>query len=249
MLEALVIVAVGVLLAFVARQVLAIMLGRSNFNAVCERAGIVSLMREGNIRRTPSQFAGIVLFYAIIVLALLAALVPLGVSVLGNTLGDIALYAPRVLLAVLILVLGTAAGALLSQLTVQGLSELGVRRTGALGVVVRYGIVFIAAVLAGAMVGIDTTILVVVVVIALGAVGLTASLAFGLGLRGLSENVAASRYVSEGLSEGDEISINGVSGRVVRIGYALTTVRGADGHEYLIPNSHFTQHVVEKLGR
>ena len=65
-------------------------------------------------------------------------------------------------------------------------------------------------------------------------------------LRSLSQNVAASRYVAEGIDEGDEISLNGISGTVERIGHAMTTVRAPDGRVYLVPNTHFLEHVVEK---
>ncbi len=68
----------------------------------------------------------------------------------------------------------------------------------------------------------------------------------GLGLRELSQNVAAGRYLSEGIAEGDEISLNGISGTVERVGHAMTIVRGPNGRIYLVPNSHFLEHVVEK---
>ncbi len=119
-------------------------------------------------------------------------------------------------------------------------------RTRGLRTLVRLGVIFIAAILAAAVLGIDVTILIVVTVIGLGAVALAAALALGLGLRSLSQNVAASRYVSEGIAEGDEISLNGISGTVERIGHAMTTVRAPDGRVYLVPHTHFLEHVVEK---
>ena len=156
------------------------------------------------------------------------------------------LYAPRVLVAVLILVFGAAAADLLARLTRRALGEVGVNRTGRFRTLVRFGVIFVAAILAAAVLGIDVTILIVVTIIGLGAAALAAALALGLGLRGLSQNVAAGRYVSEGIAEGDEISLNGISGTVESIGHAMTTVRGSNGRVYLIPNTHFLDHVVEK---
>ena len=75
---------------------------------------------------------------------------------------------------------------------------------------------------------------------------LTPALALGLGLRGLSENVAASRHVSQGIAEGDEISVNGISGTVDALDRTMTIVRGNNGRVYLVPNLHFLTHVVEK---
>ncbi len=236
----------GLVLAVLAKRVTPFLLRRLRFDRICERAGITSLMREGGIHRSPTQFASVVIFYAVLALVFVAALASLGLDVLAATLNQLLLYAPRALVAILTLIFGAAAAGLLAQLTGRVLSEVGVNRTGGLKRFVRFGIIFIAAILAAAVLGIDVTILIVVTIICFGAAALAAALALGLGLRELSENVAAGRYLSEGISEGDEISLNGISGRVEHIGHAMTTVRGPNGRVYLVPNAHFLEHVVEK---
>ncbi len=57
-------------------------------------------------------------------------------------------------------------------------------------------------------------------------------------------SVAGGRYYEEQI--GDKISLNGISGTVESIGHTMTTVRGPNGSVYLVPNSHFLTHVVEK---
>jgi small-conductance mechanosensitive channel len=243
---ALALAALGFVLALLIKRVTPFVLRRLRFDQICERAGITSLMREGGIRRTPTQFASVVVFYTVLALIFVAALGSLGLDVLAGTLNQLILYAPRALVAVLTLIFGAAAAGLLAQLTGRVLSEVGVSRTGGLKKFVRFGIIFIAAILAAAVLGIDVTILIVVTIIGFGAAALAAALALGLGLRELSENVAAGRYLSEGISEGDEISLDGISGTVEHVGHAMTTVRGPNGRIYLVPNAHFLTHVVEK---
>ncbi|MEJ7841731.1 MAG: mechanosensitive ion channel domain-containing protein [Rubrobacter sp.] len=75
---------------------------------------------------------------------------------------------------------------------------------------------------------------------------MTAALALGLGLRQLSQNIVAGRYLAEGVEESDEISVNGISGIVERIGHAMTTIRTADEEVHLLPNSQFLQYAVRK---
>jgi small-conductance mechanosensitive channel len=243
---ALALAALGFVLAILAKRVTPFLLRRLRFDEVCDSAGVTNLMREGGIRRTPTQLASAVVFYAVLALAIVAALGPLGLDFLAGTVNQLILYAPRVLVAVLTLILGTSAAGFLARLTGRMLPEVGVNRTRGLRTLVRFGVIFIAAILAAAVLGIDVTILIVVTIIGLGAVALAAALALGLGLRSLSQNVAASRYVSEGIAEGDEISLNGISGTVERIGHAMTTVRAPDGRVYLVPHTHFLEHVVEK---
>jgi small-conductance mechanosensitive channel len=241
----------GFVLAVLAKRIAPFLLRRVRFDQVCERAGVTNLMHEGGIERAPSQLAGVLVFYAVLALAIVTATASLGLDVLAGTINQIFLYAPRALVAIMTLILGAAAAGLLARLTGRVLSEVGVNRSGGLKTFVRFGVIFIAAVLAAAVLaaavlGIDVTILIVVTIIGLGAVALAGALALGLGLREISGNVAASRHISEGITEGDEISLNGISGTVESIGHTMTTVRGPNGSVYLVPNSHFLSHVVEK---
>lgn len=243
---ALVTILIGFLLAFIARRVTAFVLRRLRFDDLCERAGVTSLLRAANIARGPAQLVATVVFYAILLYAVLAALGPLGLDFLAQSLNQIILYVPRVLTAMLILILGTAAAGLVAEAVGRILTEVGVTRLGGVRPFIRFGLIFIVAVLAAAVLGIDVGILIAITVIGLSGVALTAALAVGLGLRGLSQNVAAGRYVAEGIAEGDRISVNGVAGTVEQIGHAVTTLRGRNGRIYLVPNSYFLEHVVEK---
>lgn len=245
-LGALAIVAVGVVLAFLVRPTAAFVLRRLRFDSACERVGITTLMRESGSGGSPSRFAGTVVFWAIIVFAVLAALGPLGLESLADTFNQIVLYIPRILVAVLILLLGTSAAGVVAELARRGLVELGVDRTGPFAMLVRFSVIFVSAVLAANVLGIETTILLSIVIIVLGGAVLAAALALGLGLRQLSQNVAAGRYLAEGIEEGDEISVNGVSGTVERIGHAMTTIRATDDEVHLLPNSQFLEYSVKK---
>jgi small-conductance mechanosensitive channel len=237
---------IGIVLAVLAKRITPFLLRRVRFDQACESAGVTNLMHEGGIDRAPSQLAGALVFYAVLALAIVTATASLGLDVLAGTINQILLYAPRALVAIMTLILGAALAGLLARLTGRVLSEVGVNRTGGLKTFVRFGVIFVAAVLAAAVLGIDVTILIVVTIIGLGAVALAAALALGLGLREISGNVAASRHISEGITEGDEISLNGISGTVESIGHTMTTIRGPNGSAYLVPNSHFLTHVVER---
>ncbi len=243
-LGALAIVAVGVVIAFLVRPAATFVLRRLRFDNACDRVGIATLMREGGVGDSPSRFAGTVVFWAIILFAMLTALGPLGLDSLTETLNQIILYAPRILVVVLIVLLGTSAAGMVAELARRGLVELGVTRTGLFAVLVRFSVVFVSAILAANVLGIETTILLSIVIIVLGGVVLTAALA--LGLRQLSQNIAAGRYLAEGVEEGDEISVNGISGTVERIGHAMTTIRTADEEVHLLPNSQFLQYAARK---
>lgn len=250
LLGALAIVAAGVVLGIFARQGAIFVLRRLRFNEACERFGVTTLMQESGIQRSPTQFAGAVVFYAIILFAVLAALGPLGLEFLATTLNQILLYAPRLLVAALLVVLGTSAARLVSELAARGLANAGVGRTEPFKVLVRASVIFVSVVLALSVLGIEVTILIVLTIIVFGGASLAAALALGLGLRKFSQNIAAGRYISEGVEEGDSVTVGGYSGTVESIGYAMTILRDpASGNAYLLPNSYFLENVVEKTER
>lgn len=237
----------GIIFAFIARRVSTWLLQHLGFDHLGERAGVTTLLKQRNVQRTPSRLVGTLIFYGILVLTLLTALGNLGLEFLAGTLNQVFLFAPRALLAVLLLFLGTAAAGLLAELTTQALANAGVTRAGGLRTFVRYGVIFITVLLVAAILQIDVTILIIIAVLVLGGVVLAAALAVGLGLRELSQNIVASRYITEGLSEGDRIRLNGASGTIEHIGHAVTLVRDDDGDVSLIPNAHFMAQIVKKI--
>ena len=109
-------------------------------------------------------------------------------------------------------------------------------------------IIVIAALLAADQLGLQTYVIVLLAVIVLATLGLVTALALGQGLVLLSGNIAAGRYVQDGTTVGDVISVKGVEGTVEELGYASVTVRSEDGYLYRIPNRTLLENVVRKRG-
>lgn len=246
---ALVIVVVGVVIATVARLVVAFILRRLQFDELCRRAGITRLLEQGNVRRRPSQLLGTLVFYAILIFTFLTAFGALGLTFVAQSLNMLIIYAPRALAALILLVLGIAGAGLVAEAAERVLADLGIARSDWGRTAIRAVLIALVVILAAALLGIDVALLIAITVILLSGVALTAALALGLGLRGLSQNIAAGRYIAEGIAEGDRITVAEVSGTVEEIGHAMTTLRADDGRVFLVPNHHFTEHIVEKAPR
>jgi len=245
-LSALALVTVGLALAVIARRSSTFVLNHLGFDRAAERVGFSSILREAGIELQPSRFIGTLLFWAIVLFTVLAALGPLGLSFLADSLTGVFAYVPRLLIAVLLVLFGVGASGLVATLAEGTLAEVGVTRTGTITALVRFGIIFISLILAGAVLQLDVTILIVITFIVLGGIVLAGALAVGLGLRQLSSNIAAGRYVAEGIAEGDTITIDGISGTVERIGYGQTELRDGAGQIYLVPNARFMERIVTK---
>jgi small-conductance mechanosensitive channel len=246
---ALLIVIIGLVIAVVVRLVVAFLLRRLQFDELCRRAGITRLLEQGSVRRRPSQLIATLIFYAIVLFTVLTACGALGLTFVAASLNLLILYTPRLLAALALLVLGVAAAGLAAEAAERVLADLGIARSDWGRTAIRALLILLVIILAGALLGIDVALLIAITVIALSGIALMAALAIGLGLRGLSQNIAASRYIADGIDEGDRITVNGTSGTVEQLGHAMTTLRGDDGRLFLVPNHHFMEHVVMKEPR
>ena len=194
----------------------------------------------------PSQLLGIVVFWGTILTGVAAALSVLGLASLENTTTQLVNLSGRTLVALVIMLAGIMAAGWLSDLAAQKSERAGLRGSATFRQVIFATVVTVAALLAAAQLGLNTSLLLVVAVSLLGTVGLVTALALGQGLVPLSGNIAASRYVQDGVEEGDEISVNGIEGTVEKLGYASVTLRAENGDTYQIPNRTLIENVVHK---
>ncbi len=241
---ALLVFLIGVLVALVIRRLLVFALQRAQFDRLCQSLGLSEVL--GGVGRAPSKAVGTIVFYLLLAFSFLLALGPLGAQFISVMLSQLLLYIPRVLAAALLLVLGIVLARVLAEMADRTLVGFGISGSNWLRRTVQGFVLFVAAMLAATMLGIDVTIIIVLMVVALGGVILTTALALGLGLRTMSENIAAGRYISQEVSEGDEIAVEGYVGRVRKISYTFTVISARDGRTYIVPNAYLMRHVVEK---
>ncbi len=197
----------------------------------------------------PSQLLGIVVFWGTILTGVATSLSILGLASLESTTTQLVNLSGRTLVALVIMLAGTMAAGWLSDLIFRQSERAGLRGTNIFRRVTFAIVLTISALLAAAQLGLNTSLLLAIAVSLLGTVGLVIALALGPGLVPLSGNVAASRYVREGLEEGDVISVSGIEGTVENFGYASITLRAENGDTYQIPNRTLLENVIHKKAR
>ena len=213
-----------------------------------ERTGAANSLSRLGYEGSPSRLIGTVLFWVIILTGVAGALGVLGLPSLESTMDQIINLSGRVLVALAILIAGVMSAGWLAELAARQAERADLRGTNAFRRVVFMAIIVIAALLAADQLGLQTYVIVLLAVIVLATLGLVTALALGQGLVLLSGNIAAGRYVQDGTTVGDVISVNGVEGTVEELGYASVTVRSEDGYLYRIPNRTLLESVVRKRG-
>jgi small-conductance mechanosensitive channel len=196
----------------------------------------------------PSRLLGTVLFWGVMLAGVAGSLSILGLSSLQTTMQGIVDLSGRVLVALVILIAGTMSAGWLAELVAREAERAELRGANAFRRVVFATVATVAGLLAAAQLGLQTSVLVIIAVIALSTVGLVTAFALGQGLALLSGNIAAGRYVQDGTALGDVISVDGIEGTVEELGYASITLRSEDGYLYRIPNRTLLENVVRKRG-
>lgn len=142
-------------------------------------------------------------------------------------------YFPRIVVAMLIVVAARVIGTLLSHAAVQAAQRAtGTVNTG-LGTAVQIAVLLGGAVLAVSQLGIDTTIVTILVAALAFGVSLAAALVVGLGGRRVASEVAAGRAMRDLLAPGSGVAGKGIEGTVValgRVGVQLETQSGTIVH-------------------
>jgi hypothetical protein len=190
------------------------------------------------IRDAAKPLSSLVL-YGFIIAGLMAALGIVQPDALAEIPKDLIAFLPRVLSAAIIViganVITSFAHAALRPM--MGRSSARVQRQ--VNLAVKVLIVGMATVLAVTQIGIDTTIVNILV----GAIffGLAASMTLlvGLGGQAVAREVAASRAVRRLVTEGDQVTVGSVSGTVIAVRPTAVELHDASGTVILIPSSQF----------
>jgi small-conductance mechanosensitive channel len=167
----------------------------------------------------------------------------LGFPGLVNTFNQIAIFVPKFIVAILIIVIGFLIADFLGKVFEEAARRLFVDESlGMLsGAFIKYAIALISVIMALSLIGLDTLSLTVLFsVILIGTI-----LVFVLGIRDILPNYTAGVHIKRGLKHGEHIKIGPHSGVVEKI--ESTSVVLKNGNKTItIPSSFFINNPVEK---
>ncbi len=243
---ALVVMLIALAVALVLQRLSARFFEAIGLDELFERTGGASSLQQIGYDAGPSRLLGLVLFWGVLVTGVAGSLSVLGLSSLEQTMDQIVNLSGRALVALVIMIGGVMSAGWLAELVARESESAGLRGGDIFRRAVFVTVVAVAGLIAAGQLGLETSVLVLLGVIILATVGLLTALALGQGLVPLSGNIAAGRYVQEGIAVGDEISIDGIEGTVEELGHTAVILRSEDGYLYRIPNRTLLEGVVRK---
>lgn len=184
---AVIILLIGWLLAKAIKLAVVKGLRSVNFNVVTERAGIDNFLQQGGAKTDTIDILGILVYWLVILAALMIAFNSLGLALVTELIGRIAMFVPKVMVAVLVLVFGAYFSRFIDNAITTYGKNVGLEDAELLGRLARYAIMVFVVLIALEQVQVATELVRLSFLILLAGLVLALALAFGIG----SQNRAA----------------------------------------------------------
>jgi hypothetical protein len=188
LIGAIIIFVAGLIIAKLVKMGIVKLLRLVRFDSAADKTGVKGFLDKGGIVKAPSEIIGVLTYWFIMILVLIASLDALGLPIVSDILNDIFLYIPNVVAAIIVLILGILFGNLFSAVVRTAASNAGLSTAEGLGKMALYAIVVFSSAIALIQLGIGKEIVSSAFGLAFGALALAFGLAFGLGGRDVASN-------------------------------------------------------------
>lgn len=243
LIGAILLLLIGWLLARFVAKLLRKILKKSGIDKLADRFNEIDMFYKNNIRVVPSVIIPKVFYYLLLFIFVIAATDVLGMAVISNLMGELLNYIPKAIVAVIVLIIGLIVADLLKNIVKTTCESLGIPAANVISTAVFY-FVFINIIMMALRQGnIETGFIEQNVSIILAGIVLAFAIGYGLASRSLVSNFLASFYNREKVQIGDEITIDGIRGRIIEIDNHNITLQNGT-HRHLIPLSKLTSETV-----
>lgn len=238
LLAAVVLLALGVVLAFVLR-VIVVRIVDAIERATPGRAFRTSFAGVAKERRV-ADILGAIAFWAALLFFIATAADALGLPLLSSVVESFSLFVPRVFAAVLILIVGLVVGNLARSAVTAATVGAGGTFAPGLGQMVRIAVVTSAVLIAMGELGVDVAMLTAFFSVGLAALFGGFALAFGLGARTAISNIIGSHYMRKTFEVGQTVRIGDVEGLIAELNATTVVLEVPDGR-MIVPAKQFSE--------
>lgn len=245
LLGALALLLAGWLLAVVLRG-LARRLAERGLRLLSRRRALRARIQQSAALQSFPRSLSQLVFWLVLLFFATAAMEVLGLEAVSGVLGEAATYVPRILGALLILGVALWLSELARGMVGRAMASSQIGRAELAGRLSQVAVVTVGLILSVDQLGVNSTLLVVVLVALFACTFGAAALAFGLGARQTVGNIIGMHYFSAAYRTNDRIRIHGIEGRVVDKGPTDATLETSEGL-VTVPGHLFTTHTTTLL--
>ena len=198
---ALVVLVGGWLVAKLVRFAVVKALRTVNFHVLTERSGMDGFLRQGGLQGDTSGIFGLLVYWLVIVAALIIAFNGLGLTYITDLLHRVVLFVPNVFVALIVLAFGAYFARFIGTTVITYTRNVGLHDGELLGRLARYAILAFVVLIALDQVNVGGPIVRDSFLIVLGGVVFAAALAVGLGSKDWIARHLEERWPSPGTAE------------------------------------------------
>ncbi len=244
LLAAIVLIIVGWLLGKLLGAIVTKVLRAVRFNEVAERAEIDTFIEKAGVKSGPSAVVGGIVRWAVYLVFFLAAFTALGLPQVSTLINSLIAYLPKVVLAVIVLLVGALAGKVMAGIVRGALGSLGMGNPDLFANVARFAIIAFAVIAALDILEIAPTVVGALWIAFLALIVGSVALAFGLGGREAASHLLLGKMLRAEVEPGVEVTAGAYRGKLVTIGSLFTTIETQEGI-VKVPNSQLTGQAVQ----
>lgn len=171
----------GWLLAKFARFAIIKGLRAINFNVLTERAGLEDFLSHGGIQTDTTGIFGLLVFWLVILASLIIGFNSMGLTYITGLLGEVVLFVPKVVVAILILAFGAYFARFVGNAVVTYCKNIAIQDSDILGKLAQYAIMTFVVLIALDQVNVGGDLVRQSFLIILAGIVFALALAFGLG--------------------------------------------------------------------
>ena len=231
-------VLVGWVVAWMSRAVVVRLLG-TVLGLLSRQQAVGSALQRSRLGPGFAALIGRVVYWFVLTLFVAAAIERLELTIAASLVSAFAAFLPRVLVGLVIVFVGIVAGQVAFPAVQRAAAAAGLPQATLLARSVQVILIFFGIVTGADHVGIQSTLLTVVIATAVGAVLGGATLAFGLGSRTVVSNIVAVFYLLKTYRVGQVVRIGEIEGPIVEITETGVLIASAEGR-VLVPGSRFS---------
>ena len=152
-----------------------------NFNVLTERAGMDGFLHQGGVETDTTGILGMLIYWLVILAALIIGFNSMGLTYITGLLGQVVLFVPKVIVALLILAFGAYFARFVGNTVLTYCRNINIQDADVLGKLAQYAIMTFVVLIALDQVNVGGDIVRQSFLIILAGVVFAMALAFGLG--------------------------------------------------------------------
>jgi len=231
---ALAIIIVGLIIAKLIAKLIKNLLDKIGIDRLAEKLQEIDIISKANLKISFSNIISKIVYYFLLLVFITAGTDVLGMDAISTLFSDLLQFIPKLLVALIILVIGIIFSEALRKIILTTCKSLGIPSANLISSFVFYFMIVNILIVALTQASIDTDFLSSNISIIIGGIVAAFSIGYGFASKDIVANFLASYYSKDKFTIGDRISVDGFSGEIVDIDRSSVTL-SMDGKKLIVP--------------